>query len=451
MKEIYQILLAAIAAPIGYVTAQRRLDVHSFTEGLSFNNTLGSWNMLGSAIPTRGPFSLLPPVSDRAALFMHKQPILTDDWNAQFTISVEGKSFSEHRVGFGFWAVDRDITTDDASKRYMVEPGFTVGRQLQTQQWDLWGFPRRFTGFGVVFSNFVGSHELDSRYQPTVDVVSGTNNELQPWRDVPGPKAKAFDFRNTDVLVEVRYNKGYLTVDCTARGQRTNIYSGNSNCRNPTYIGFAGFTGETFGKPTDTPVDHVKIKSLTMNNYDSASRGEDAANNDNANMDFPHSNDDFIHKYSTKAQERAESKTIVELTHVVNKLVSETEPLRHQMQHAIVTLTTKVKTLEDSVAKLKETVQSTSGHNLDSEFEQMKKELYTLSTYASNQHAEQHDKLKAVHADLTKGVGNSAKNEHMDHLVQQNEELRKAIEGGSSRTFWVREKIDLFYFYEIIY
>ena len=40
------------------------------------------------------------------------------------------------------------------------------------------------------------------------------------------------------------------------------------------------------------------------------------------------------------------------------------------MQHAIVTLTTKVQTLEDSVSKLKQTIQTTSGHkNLDAEFE----------------------------------------------------------------------------------
>lgn len=375
MPQPFKLLLLA-AHGAAHASAQgvggsssTRLEQHSFQEGLSYNNTLASWTMLGSAIPTRGPFSLLPPVVDRAALFFHKQPVLTEDFDASFTFSAEGSSSSEHREGFGFWVCDRDITKDDASKRYMVEPSSSVGRQLQDAKWDLWGFPRTFRGFGVLFTNFVGTHELTANFRPSVDVVIGDGaNEKRPWVDVPSPRAVSYDYRNTDITVDVRYNRGQLTVDCTARSQKQNIFTGSANLRSPSYIGFTGHTGETYGQRKDTPVDHVQLKSLTMNNYDTNTRGEDAADPNFRHGDAEH-HKDFIHEYSSKAMERDESKTIVELTHVVNKLVSETEPLRHQMQHAIVTLTTKVQTLEDSLSKLKQTIQTTSGHkDLDAEF-----------------------------------------------------------------------------------
>lgn len=124
------LLLIAAAAPHGVVAqgvGGNRLEQHSFAPGLSFNNTLGSWTMLGSAIPTRGPFSLLPPVVDRASLFMHKQPILTEDWDASIVFNAQGWSNSEHREGFGFWVSDRDVSQDtDAAKRYMVTLGFCM-------------------------------------------------------------------------------------------------------------------------------------------------------------------------------------------------------------------------------------------------------------------------------------------------------------------------------------
>merc|ERR1719261_312491 len=128
---------------------------------------------------------------------------------------------------------------------------------------------------------------------------------------------------------------------------------------------------------------------------------------------------DVLHATSAHKDHRDESEAIKDLTNSVFKLVVESEPLRHQMNQAINSLTQRVEVMERAFNLLKSEIDLRSGHSLDKEFEAMKKELTSLSQYASNEHQTRHEKLESLHKDLESVKANSGGGDNIDRHLEK--------------------------------
>merc|ERR1719316_531156 len=119
----------------------------------------------------------------------------------------------------------------------------------------------------------------------------------------------------------------------------------------------------------------------------------------------------------------------------------ESEPLRQQMSRAIQTLNQRVTVMEQAFNALKEEIGTRSGVSLDDEFNQMKKELSTLSKYASTEHETRHKKLETLHKELegvkASSFGGSSVDAHLDKLTDSTQKTLDKLQTGHQTTFGV--------------
>merc|ERR1711879_931604 len=110
---------------------------------------------------------------------------------------------------------------------------------------------------------------------------------------------------------------------------------------------------------------------------------------------------DVFAEASTFKDHRAESDAIKELTNMVFKLVVETQPVRQQMSRSIETLSKRISVMEASFQELKTELDKKTGHKLGEEFEALKNELASLSTAASQETQERHNRFQSLHTEIT--------------------------------------------------
>lgn len=430
-------LLAAVAV------AQKVLPRHSFTSPLNYNGTLAEWHMTGVMIPTRKSVMLNPGIVDRAGIMWHKTPLLTEDWAVAFDFTAKGEANTVQEQGFGFWYGMHGPDVVGDSKTFQTAKS-DVTKHLEANGATVFGMKSTFEGFGLVFSNVKTKSRtpFSVEHKPCAAlVISDGKNAIDVWGDnVAGSKCVEIPFRNTNVPVKVeirveRGNKLKATVNCGS--SPVTIYDGAITAKKGGYMGFACATGKPL--PDVKKADIVSLNSLTVSNMDTAATGEEAGAIPTG-MPTGDGAADWLHEHSLHKDHRQESEAIKDLTHWIYKLVSETEPMRMQIFQAISTLNTKVEALEGSLSALKDEVKQRSGSNMDEEFNSMKKELNTLTKYASTEHAARQKKVDSLHKDIDavkSTAGDQALETHLNALVDQNQLLHEAINQGSWRTFWI--------------
>merc|ERR1719428_1458219 len=102
------------------------------------------------------------------------------------------------------------------------------------------------------------------------------------------------------------------------------------------------------------------------------------------------------------------------------------------MKSAIEHLNERLTKMEENFKRLKEELDKSSGNKLDVEFEAMKRELSTLSQYATTDTQERHKKLDKLHRDLAAHAkpSNSAGSKSIDgHLEKLGEATSRALDG----------------------
>merc|ERR1712190_102421 len=150
---------------------------------------------------------------------------------------------------------------------------------------------------------------------------------------------------------------------------------------------------------------------------------------------------DALADTSSHRDHRKESEAIKELTNMVFKLVTETQPIRQQMARSIETLGKRIDAMEQSFSELKAELDKKTGHKLGEEFEAIKRELSTLSTVASKETEDRHSKLENLHNDIAEvhKTAHSPDNidKHLDKLSESNTKVLDQLTNEHQRMFGV--------------
>mmetsp|Transcript_1148 Transcript_1148/g.2450 ORF Transcript_1148/g.2450 Transcript_1148/m.2450 type:complete len:575 (+) Transcript_1148:71-1795(+) len=80
-----------------------RLPHHSFERTLSYDDSLSEWVASAGSIALRDRLQINPPVADRYGFFWSKKPILTQDFEVEFTLSAVEKGEGSSEGTFAFW------------------------------------------------------------------------------------------------------------------------------------------------------------------------------------------------------------------------------------------------------------------------------------------------------------------------------------------------------------
>merc|ERR1719401_3029595 len=115
--------------------------------------------------------------------------------------------------------------------------------------------------------------------------------------------------------------------------------------------------------------------------------------------------------------------------------------MRQQMGKAIESLTKRIAVMEKSFAELKSELDKKTGHKLGAEFDAIKKELTSLSSYTSKETQERHSRLESLHADIA-DVHKSAHSpdnidKHLDKLTQSNTKVLDQLTNEHQKMFGV--------------
>jgi len=186
------------------------------------------------------------------------------------------------------------------------------------------------------------------------------------------------------------------------------------------------------------------MKKIDTKNHDGSSKGENVPTvAPTEKPAAPAEKEDILHETSAFRDHRGESDAIKALTDMVFKLVVESQPLQTQMTTAVKALEKRLSVMEKSFEALKAELNKNSGKNLDAEFDAMKKELLTLSQYASTETKARNAKLESLHKDMAHvhksstifGPGHIDK--HLSALEESNQKTIETLQSGSRNMFMV--------------
>lgn len=407
------------------------------------------WFMAGTVIPTPEKLIISPGVENRQGMLWHKTPLLTSDFEAKFSFKVSGPADSQVKQGFAFWYVYENATAALATltDEYIHKQEAIVANEwpdkMKDGGFDLFGYRSKFDGLGVVFCNQWPDDRkaspLTTKLTPSVSAVVGDGSKAYSWpAEMPLESASKINYRDgTSIEVKVRVQAATIKVEVGS----TVVLQGPATMKEGGYIGFTTNSGYEAVKGKAPAGDTIVLEKLTVTNYASKA-GEEAPKPTEKPTEVPKDEkQDVLHATSAHKDHRDESEAIKDLTQSVFKLVVESEPLRQQMNQAINSLTQRVEVMERAFNLLKAEIDLRSGHSLDKEFEAMKKELTSLSNYASSEHQNRHSKLENLHKDLQSVKASSGDSGgfdvHLEKLTDSTQRTLDNLQTGHQRTFGV--------------
>jgi len=400
---------------------------------------VGDWTFLGASVALRQDVLLTPNVRDRAGVAWHNYPILSDNFEVEYDIQVRGPGRSTQRQGFAFWYVSQNFSESVSESMFKAKAGI-IPTLAKEHGVNLYGFKGQFSGHAVVLSNVVPELKEPA---PRAYFLSndGSRNVAANSYHMGKEKFVDFPFRNAGVVtLRVRYQPSSIKAEIKKKeqGQWTTVYDGAALVKSGGFVGFSADSG---------PIDDVEGEADRVSLLKMTTRHFGAGSGESVPEYHPQAQGkaagDFIHQHSLHAEHNEESHAIQELTHMVFKLVSETEPLRNQLKQAVETLGTRISKLEEHFEAVKSEISNRSGHQLDAEFNAMKRELNSLSRYATTEHTARQRKMESLEQDLsqvkTKGTGaeHDTIKDQLKLFKDRNEKLQERLKTSSSRNFWL--------------
>jgi hypothetical protein len=293
---------------------------------------------------------------------------------------------------------------------------------LVANGWGLFGYRNQFKGLGVIFSNNKkGASEGVTEFKPSVSMIlnDGTRKVVLPG-DVPTQFGSYWNFRNGNLHIKLRVQPSGVLLEGRQDSSKDWIKLGEIRSdKLPRKIeagGFIGFTGMIAADKVGAPKsgfgqhDTVLIDNLVVKNMDLSQKGEEtlaaAASAPKGVADIKHS--EFLHDHSDVGVERAEGNAIKKFSQMLFKFISETEPQKKAMMSAISTLSAKLVVMERSVKKLKEEIVALSGHDMDADYEAMKRELAALSSKAVSDAAVKSKQFQSLKSEIETSLDNKA-------------------------------------------
>lgn len=428
-------------ASITVAAGQEKLQAHSFESPPDIRALANDWFLAGTAIPSTEHVILTPGVPQRVGLMWHKFPLLTNNFEVEFAFVDRGENpTSVSDNGLAFWYVyenateaQMSISKDHLHSQEHVTANLWMSA-MRAKGFHLLGYRSQFDGLGVFFCNSNATEPGESR-QATPVVSAIVNEGIRPyklWRGIPTRSAQKVDYRDgKETTVNIRVEPASVTVKINGGLEIPKIQI-SKPMKAGGFIGFSTHSGMKGSPDPKERGDYIAIKRLAITNHDTSQKGETVPDRPKpAKEDKPTDKEDLLHETSSFKDHRGESDAIKELTNMVFKLVVESQPLRTEMSNAISSISRRMTTMEQQFKQLKEDLDKTSGHKLDAEFDAMKKELVSLSQYASSETKERHSKLDTLHKDISQVHKASSifGPDHIDkHLSQLEEGHKRTLE-----------------------
>lgn len=438
------LLVVALVASIPGAEAQTFLKGHSITSPPVVTTLASDWNIAGTVIPSTRSLVLQPGVPNRLGFFWSKYPLLTNDFEVSFDISVKAPADrSVKEDGFAFWYVNENVSdsVNTITSAHLHNQEEIVANSWHTafvaEGLDLLGYRSKFDGVGVFFTN--GGQNKD---RPTVGAIAGDGKTTYNFNQgVPNTEAVQYDFRSGNKFtVKLRFRPLGLKIEIVG-GPSQEV---KCDVRSGGYIGMSVFGGQKGKVEASERSDFIELHNLNVHNHDSNAKGEDlpaAGAAEPAKAKAPDEQQDLIHESSSFKDHRAESEAIKELTNMVFKLVVESQPMRQQMMRAIESLGRRVGVMEKTFENLKVELDKRTGHKLGEEFDAIKKELTSLSHVASTETKERHKRLESLHEDIAhvhKSATSSDNLEtHLTKLSQSNQRTMESLTNQHQTMFGV--------------
>jgi len=417
-----------------------KLVGHSFTSPPDIHAIANEWYMAGTAIPTARSIMMSPAATGRIGVLFGLSPVLTGDFEAHLSFKVQrppaGTEWAKD-AGFAMWYVQEngtkvleDLMTDHAHSQAELIAG-TWGIEFFKHDIHLSGYKSHFNGLGV----FIQDHD-----QPTISMVHNDGSkDIRDGAGLPTPDAIKYD-SNKEIQLKLRVQSSGASLEVVGYGTAASSVP----IRAGGYIGFTSYGGTFETSRTGQPQvsSTFELTSFVMENHDKAIKGEEVHTTPPPPKPVPQEEKvDVLAEASSFKDLRAESDAIKDLTNMVFKLVVETQPMRLQMTRAIENLGKRISTMEKNFDELKAELDKKTGHKLGEEFAAIKEELSSLSSAASKETEERHQKLKVLHEDieLVHKTASSGANidKHLDKLSDSNNKVLDQLTNEHQKMFGV--------------
>lgn len=426
---------------VSIATEGQILPEHTFSVPLSLGAMARDWSLGGVAVPSNSGIVLSPAVSFRTGLIWSYKPLPTSNFEVNLKLVVRGptpRQISDD--GFVFWYVQENVsgTLEDLKKEYIHNQESIITNTwhqgMNKEGFNVFGHKDASTGLRVLFKDQL----IGGQSQPSVSAQSTTGSSSTTH----GQSAFAFDFRTGhDIEVKIRVQPKEATVSIV--GANTLTIPGMFNPDG--HIGLTCFSGR-LPRRAEVP-DFVLVKQLEVRSFDgteietktSAPSVETVRGNEDKNL---------LDMTSSFKNHRDESSVLMELTTQVFKIITEEQPLRGQMVHALEMLSSRVDEVEKAFESLKSQIGKTVGRNLDAEWEEMKNDLTTLSRETSQEFETRHVKFANLEDDLDKVHENATSRESFDHhlntLADTNQRVLNSVSNEQNKVAWIGVIVVLF-------
>jgi len=436
----FRTVAAALLVVLGSAQDQT-LEGHTIRTPAGINTLASDWFLGGTVIPSRRSVVLSPGVPNRLGMLWSQYPLLTNNFEVTFTFAAKGPAARTVKEdGFALWYVNENATIihNNVSAAHVHNQEEIIANQwdvaLLSQGLDLFGYRSLYDGVGVFFCD-------DATKQPTVSVLG--NNGKFPYKlhmGVPPPDAVKYDFRSgTDVTVKLRVEPDKAKVEVVGAGSaeiKQEMKSGG-------YLGLTIFGGKKGVMEPKEKSHVVELKTLSVVNYDKASAGESLPTKPTEPEKKKEEGEkvDVLHESSSYQDHRAESDAIKDLTNLVFKLMVESQPVRMQMSRAIGSLGKRIEAMEKTFEQLKVELDKKTGKKLGEEFDNIKKELSSLSSVASKDTQERHKRIEILHKDIqdVHKTAHSPDNidQHLSKVTESNQRTLDQLTSEHQRMFGV--------------
>lgn len=421
--------------------AQTSLAGHSLASPPDIYKLASDWFLAGTVIPSQQSLVLQPGAPNRVGMLWNLYPVLTDDFEVNLRFTIKGAATRTTKdEGFAFWYVYENVTAAqyNVTKDYIENQDAIIASTweyaMQASSFNLLGYRNQFNGLGVVFSS-------DAEGKAVVSALENNGrSDFKIGAGIPSANAQQFD-RTKEVTVKIRVQKTAVKVEIDGKSiDLTGEYKAGG------YIGMTAYGGKKGVLEATERADFIELYEMKVTNLDPKQEGEklpEAVPSAAAGTVAKSAEEkaDVLAGASSFKDHRAESDAIKVLTNMVFKLVVETQPMRAQLTNAIDSLAKRITTMESTFENLKNEIDKKTGHHLGAEFEAIKKELSSLSTVATKEAEDRHQRLGTLHADIA-DVHKSASSPdaidtHLSKLTESNQRTLVQLTSNHQRMFGV--------------
>lgn len=427
-------------------TEKQEMAKHSFTSPLTYDNQLGEWFMSAASISTRDRVLLNPGVADRHGFIFHKNPILTNDFEAIFHFKQAGAKEATLAQAFAFWYVFENVTKSFGEAAIIASTDWTKGQR--SQGFILAGGKPKWNGFGCVFS------VLDRKKmpKPTITGVWNAGGKQYTYLDenpdnvdaIPNAQSKYVDYRNTLNYAQLQVRVKPTSIEGNVKLSPSLSWMKVFEVKGITvpvggYLGFTAYTGAPGGaaKP-----DSVSISELEVYNYDMNVIAEQS----DVSKEIQDTYKEMLKDGGSYSDQKSQTDAIQRLSKMIGQHITKMKPVEDSILKSMNGLQLKMQGVEDGTKTLRKEIGLFLGNHSKKTVSGMQTELVGLRSIFMRDSLAHSNKLdtvhqsvkeaKAKHTAMTGGLG-KLNTSVLDEIVQKSKGLEKSVQDSSRQSSWM--------------